>query len=77
MEVWIFGLVVLVVLAGLIWLAVYLSEDKGELKQEVKELTLEQELIEYNKQKRWANENLINTSSDNDINSMLDKWRKK
>lgn len=74
MEVWIFGLVVL---AGLIWLAVYLSEDKGELKQEVKELTLEQEIIEHNKQVVWRNEKLINTSSDDDIDSMFDKWHKK
>lgn len=73
MEVWIFGLVVL---AGLIWLAVYLSEDKGELKQEVKELTLEQEIIEHNKQVVWRNEKLINTSSDDDVDRLLDEWRK-
>jgi len=75
MEIYAFGLVIL---AGLIWLAVWLSKGNGYKEAENEGLQDTLEIIEANKKVVWRNEVTINKLSDDDVNKLLtDEWTRK
>ena len=74
MEIYAFGLVIL---AGLIWLVVWLSKGSGYKEAELKQADHEKEIIEENRKKAWANKDHIIRATDAELARLHEKWKRK
>ena len=74
MEIYAFGLVIL---AGLIRLAVWLSKGSGYKEAELEQADYEKEIIEENRKAAWANKDTIIRATDDELARLHEKWKRK
>lgn len=74
MEIFIGILVVVIFILG--WLLLEIKKDEGSKTKEVEVLLNEKNIIAENKKKTWANQDVINKSSADELNKLRRTWKR-